>query len=119
MKRTALYFALLLVLLHQDFWFWDDSTLLPGFLPVGLAYQAIYCLATSLPCYLLVTYAWPDEAEAFAEGGSGGEAVSPGRRVTPGAAAAGKNAPQVLPAGGQDRTLRRRSRCPGRLAGFP
>ena len=75
MKRTALYFALLLLfLLHQDFWFWDDSTLLLGFLPVGLAYHAIYCLATSLLCYLLVTYAWPDEAEAFAEGGSGGEA---------------------------------------------
>lgn len=68
MKRTALYFALLLLfLLHQDFWFWSDSTLLLGFLPVGLAYHALYCVVTSLLWYLMVTYHWPDEAEAFAQ----------------------------------------------------
>lgn len=70
MKRTILYFSLLLLfVLHQDFWFWDDASLLLGFLPVGLAYHAFYSLATSLLMYLLVTHAWPDEAEAFAEGG--------------------------------------------------
>jgi hypothetical protein len=67
MKRTTLYAALLLLaLLHQDFWFWEDSTLLLGFLPVGLAYHAFYCIVTSLLMYLLVTRAWPGEAEAFA-----------------------------------------------------
>ncbi len=69
MKRTTLY-ALLLVLflVHQDFWLWDDSTLLLGFLPLGLAYHAAFCVATSLLMYLLVLYCWPHEAEAFAEG---------------------------------------------------
>jgi hypothetical protein len=75
MKRTTLYAALvILVLLHQDFWFWDDSTLLLGFLPVGLVYHALYCIATSLLMYLLVTRAWPDEAEAFANSSPDDEA---------------------------------------------
>jgi Protein of unknown function (DUF3311) len=68
MKRTALYVSLLvLFLLHQDFWLWDDSTLLLGFLPLGLAYHAVFCVATSFLMYLLVVYCWPDEAEAFAD----------------------------------------------------
>jgi hypothetical protein len=71
MKRTALYLALvLLFLLHQDFWFWSDATLLFGFLPVGLAYHALYCVVTSLLWYLIVTYNWPEEAEAFSQGGA-------------------------------------------------
>ncbi len=69
MKRTFLYLALvLLFLLHQDFWFWDDSSLIFGFVPVGLAYHALYCIVTSVLWYLMVTYNWPDEAEAFAQG---------------------------------------------------
>ena len=76
MKRTTLYAALLiLALLHHDFWLWDDSTLLLGFLPVGLAYHALYCIATSLLMYLLVTRAWPDEAEAFANNDPDDEAA--------------------------------------------
>jgi hypothetical protein len=75
MKRTALYvFLLLLFLLHHDFWSWGDPTLLLGFLPVGLAYHALYCIATSLLWYLMVTYNWPSDAEAFAEGGPDEEA---------------------------------------------
>jgi hypothetical protein len=75
MKRITLYAALLiLVPLHHDFWLWDDSSLLLGFLPVGLAYHALYCIVTSLLMYLLVTQAWPDEAESFANSGPGNEA---------------------------------------------
>jgi hypothetical protein len=75
MKRTMLYACLfVLFVLHQDFWLWDDSTLLAGFLPVGLAYHALYCIVTGLLMYLLVTQAWPDETETFAEGGADSEA---------------------------------------------
>ncbi len=42
MKKTAVYLGILVLgLLHQDFWFWDDPTLIFGFLPVGLAYHAL------------------------------------------------------------------------------
>ena len=70
MKKKAVYLALLvLAVLHQDFWFWDDSTLLFGFLPVGLAYHAVYSLVAALLWYLALVFAWPSDAEAFAEQG--------------------------------------------------
>jgi hypothetical protein len=34
-----------LVVLHHDWWFWDDGRLLFGWMPVGLAYQAMISLA--------------------------------------------------------------------------
>jgi hypothetical protein len=75
MKRISLYLLLFfLFVFHQDFWLWGDSTLLLGFLPSGLAYHALYCIATSLLWYLMITYNWPAEAEAFAEGDPGEEA---------------------------------------------
>jgi hypothetical protein len=70
MTRTVLYLLLLILfVVHQDFWFWDDPTLLFGFLPVGLAYHAAYCAIASLLWYLVVTRVWPHEAEIFADGG--------------------------------------------------
>ena len=36
-------FVVLLVL-HHDWWLWDDGRLVLGFLPVGLAYQAMISL---------------------------------------------------------------------------
>ena len=53
--------------LHQDFWLWDDPTLVLGFLPVGLAYHAVYSLVVAGAWYLTLRYAWPSHTEAFAE----------------------------------------------------
>ena len=51
---TALY------LLHQDVWFWREARpLLFGFLPVGLAYHAGYCVAVTLLMWTLTRVAWP------------------------------------------------------------
>ncbi len=36
---------LALLVLHHDWWFWNDGRLLFGFLPVGLAYHALISLA--------------------------------------------------------------------------
>jgi hypothetical protein len=53
-----------LYLLHQDFWFWRDARpLVFGFLPVGLAYHAGYCLAVSLLVWMLTRVAWPSHLE--------------------------------------------------------
>lgn len=35
---------LVLVVLHHDWWFWNDGRLLFGYMPVGLAYQALISL---------------------------------------------------------------------------
>lgn len=48
-----------LYVLHQDFWFWRDGTLVFGVMPIGLFYHAVYCLAASALMWALVTFAWP------------------------------------------------------------
>lgn len=73
MRKRAVYSLLIvLVILHQDFWLWDNPTLVFGFLPTGLAYHAVYSLATAGVLYLALKHAWPADIEAFAEGRSEG-----------------------------------------------
>ena len=51
-------------LLHQDLWFWRQARpLLFGFLPVGLAYHAVYCLAVAALMWALTRSAWPSHLE--------------------------------------------------------
>lgn len=53
-----------LYLLHQDVWFWSEARpLVFGFLPVGLAYHAVYCLAVSVLMWTLTRIAWPEHLE--------------------------------------------------------
>ena len=70
--RGLLYAAVvLLVVLHQDLWFWDDPRIVLG-LPVGLTYHVGYCLVAAALLAMLVRFAWPDRARADddAEGGA-------------------------------------------------
>ena len=57
--RSALYAALvLLFLLRNDLWWWDDPTIVAG-MPIGLTYHAAYCGLVAGAFGLLVRYAWP------------------------------------------------------------
>jgi len=49
--------------LHQDFWNWTDTTLVFGFLPIGLAYHAGYSLLAACVMALMVRFLWPAELE--------------------------------------------------------
>ena len=60
-------FVLLLGILHWDFWWWDDRTLLFGFLPIGLGYQALISILASFAWFLAVRFAWPQAIEDWAE----------------------------------------------------
>ena len=54
-----------LYVLHQDVWFWDQARPLTfGFLPVGLAYHAAYCVAVAVLMWTLTTVAWPAQLES-------------------------------------------------------
>jgi len=53
---------IVLYLLHNDLWLWNDSQLVLG-LPIGLLYHFGFCVAASLLMFLLVTYAWPRHLE--------------------------------------------------------
>lgn len=56
-----LYAALFLaVILHNDFWLWNDAAQVAG-LPVGLAYHIAFCLVVTLVLALVVRFAWPDD----------------------------------------------------------
>lgn len=55
--------VLAVIVLHQDFWFWRDSTLVFGVLPMGLAYHAGYSILASLTLATLVKFAWPAHLE--------------------------------------------------------
>ncbi len=57
--RRALYAALvLLFVLHNDLWLWNDARLLAG-LPAGFVYHLAFCGAVALVMGLLVRFAWP------------------------------------------------------------
>ena len=65
----ALIAGLFLVMfcLHQDKWWWDDATLVLGFLPVGLAFHALFSIGCAALGWLAIKIAWPHDLEAFAE----------------------------------------------------
>ena len=61
MKAWAIVALLLLTALHQDLWFWSDSSLVFGFLPVGLAYHAGVSLAATALWFAVARSAWPGD----------------------------------------------------------
>lgn len=66
MRKPALWIIVIAALyaLHQDVWLWRSARpLFAGFLPVGLTYHAVYCLAASLLMWALTTYVWPSHLE--------------------------------------------------------
>ncbi len=59
--RTFVLILLVLYLLHQDFWFWRDSSNVLG-LPVGLTYHILYCIVCTIVFALAVRFLWPRSA---------------------------------------------------------
>ena len=59
--------AAALFVLHQDLWFWNDPTLLFGFMPIGLAYHALFSIVAAVLWFLAVKFAWPAHLEDWAE----------------------------------------------------
>jgi len=67
--KWTLYLGLIvLYMLHNDLWLWDDPTLVLG-LPIGLMYHFGFSIVTSVLMFFLVTYAWPKHLEVEEEGG--------------------------------------------------
>ena len=79
MKTPLLAVAIVaLYVLHQDFWFWRTARpLVFGFLPIGMAYHAAYCLAAALLMWALTACAWPSHLDVDARVRP--EAPGPGR----------------------------------------
>lgn len=72
MKKTSAIFLLIFVVLavlHQDAWNWSSTYLVFGFMPLGLAYHALYSLTAALFWGIVIKFAWPEDLEKWAEEG--------------------------------------------------
>ena len=68
-KSIIIIMAVALGILHQDFWNWDNASLVFGFMPMGLAYHALYTLVATAFWAVVIKVAWPTKLEEWAEGG--------------------------------------------------
>ena len=59
MKYFVWMLVLLLVVFHQDYWQWNDTTLVFGFLPFTLLYHAGISIAAAVVWVLAVKFCWP------------------------------------------------------------
>ena len=67
MNKLAWSFIAVLAVLHYDFWYWADTTLVFGFMPIGLFYQAMISLLAGLGWFMVVKFAWPTAMEEWAD----------------------------------------------------
>ena len=64
MKWVLLILTIGLVVIHNDWWNWSKTDpRLFGFLPVGIWYHGLYCIAASVLLALLVMFVWPKHLE--------------------------------------------------------
>jgi len=67
MKNFVYALVILLAIIHQDLWWWNDKTLVFGFMPKGLFYHALFSCMAAVVWALAIKWAWPSEIEAWAE----------------------------------------------------
>jgi len=56
---VIVFLVVLLLVLHQDNWFWLDGRLVFGFIPIGLFWHACISIGASLTWFLASKIAWP------------------------------------------------------------
>ncbi len=59
MKYVVWGLVVLLIILHQDVWLWDNDTLVFGFMPITLLYHACISMAAGFTWFLATKFAWP------------------------------------------------------------
>ena len=67
--------GLALAVLHHDWWLWDNSDLVLGIVPMGMAYHMAYTVAVSVFWACVVIWAWPRNAESMEPEGEAAESV--------------------------------------------
>lgn len=59
--------VIVLAILHYDFWYWNDRSLVMGFIPIGLFFQALISVGAAIAWAMVVKFAWPTHIEAWAD----------------------------------------------------
>lgn len=76
MKNVVWGLVILLVILHQDIWFWESDTIILGFIPIGLFYHALISLGAGITWYLATVYAWPEGLDDIVPAGNSTDSES-------------------------------------------
>lgn len=63
MKVFVGLLLLALLLLHQDYWQWNDTTLVDGVLPWTLVYHVGLSIAAAVVWGMTVTFCWSGKTE--------------------------------------------------------
>ncbi len=63
MKYVIWLLVIVLIILHQDNWNWDDDTLVFGFMPITLLYHAGISVAAGVTWFLAIQFAWPTDLD--------------------------------------------------------
>lgn len=78
MRKIVWPLLALLVILHHDFWFWNDPTLVAGWFPIGLLYHVGLSLVAAAFWLCVVKCAWPSKlVESSATDGASETAEAP------------------------------------------
>lgn len=63
MKYLIWILVALLVVLHQDYWQWNNATLDFGFLPRALTYHMGISIAAGIVWFLAIKFCWPESVD--------------------------------------------------------
>ena len=63
MKKLVAFLFLLMLVLHQDFWWWGNNTLVFGFMPIGLAFHALFSILCAVLGWFAIMTIWPKELD--------------------------------------------------------
>ena len=63
MKYAVWIAVLVLVVLHQDVWNWENKTLVFGFIPIGLFYHACISIGATIVWFCAIKFAWPVDVD--------------------------------------------------------
>lgn len=67
MKMIIWALVAILIIIHQDFWYWNDDTLVFGFMPIGLFYHVCISIAAGIVWSLACVFAWPEGIDDFGD----------------------------------------------------
>ena len=71
MKKFVWFLVVVLMVIHQDNWYWDDPTLVFGFMPITLLYHACISLAAGFTWFLATKFAWPEQVTSDGQAAGG------------------------------------------------
>ncbi|NND99781.1 MAG: hypothetical protein HKN47_20875 [Pirellulaceae bacterium] len=67
MKYVVWICIALLLVLHQDYWQWDDATLDFGFMPRALTFHVVLSVVAAVVWLLATQFCWPSNLRSLEE----------------------------------------------------